>query len=86
MVLPDLLPETSARLRRDQPDEVTMHKIELSNEEAEILGQVLNNSLATLELEIQHTDHAEFRRLLKQRRTVLQELLSKVPHVTELAA
>jgi hypothetical protein len=54
-----------------------MCQIELANEEQEILGQVLQNALAMLELEIHHTDHKEFKELLKHRRQVLQNLLQR---------
>ncbi len=60
--------------------------VELSSEESEVLNQVLRNSLATLELEIQHTDHQEFRTLLKQRRETLRALLAKVPQPMSAAA
>ncbi len=56
-----------------------MSHIELSDEELEILSQILQNSLATLELEIGHTDHQEFKTLLKRRREILRGLLAKVP-------
>lgn len=55
-----------------------MYHVELSHEEMEILSQVLQNSLATLELEIQHTDHQEYRHLLKQRRETLRTLIARV--------
>jgi hypothetical protein len=56
-----------------------MVQIQLSLDDAEVLRQVVQNSLATLELEIQHTDHAEFKTLLKERRSVLKRLLSELP-------
>jgi hypothetical protein len=55
-----------------------MMKMELTNEEQEALRQVLQNSVATLELEIQHTDHQEFKGLLRQRRELLKKLLGRV--------
>ncbi len=63
-----------------------MSYVELSSEEREILNQVLQNSLAALELEIQHTDRQEFRNLLKQRRETLRALLAKVPQPMAAAA
>ncbi len=56
-----------------------MIEIELTDEDQEILGQVLQNAVAILELEILHTDHAEFRDLLKHRRSVLSRLLTRLP-------
>jgi RIO-like serine/threonine protein kinase len=56
-----------------------MIEIKLSDEDQEILAQVLRNALAILELEIHHTDHAEFKILLKHRRSVLSQLLARLP-------
>lgn len=63
-----------------------MTRIELSSEEQEILGQILQNALDTLELEIGHSDHQEFKTLLKRRREVLRGLLGKVTQTAEAAA
>ena len=63
-----------------------MYHLELSQEEMEILGQVLRNSLATLELEIQHTDHQEFKHLLKHRREALQTMVGKLRQPMAVAA
>ncbi len=56
-----------------------MMTLELTDEEREALRQVLQNSLATLELEIRHTDHAEFKALLKRRRNQLEGLADRLP-------
>ena len=56
-----------------------MCQIELSDVEHELLGQVLQHALATLEIEILHTDHKEFKELLRHRRQVLKDLVAKVP-------
>lgn len=63
-----------------------MNHLELTPEEAEVLNQVLERSLAALELEIQHTDHKEFRDLLKQRRATLRTLISKASQPLAAAA
>ena len=63
-----------------------MTKMELTVEEQEMLEQVLENSLATLELEILHTDHQEFKETLKRRRAVLRGLLAKMQQPIALAA
>jgi len=55
-----------------------MYHIELSQTEMEILSQVVQNSLATLELEIHHTDHQEFKNLLKHCRETLRTLADKL--------
>jgi len=63
-----------------------MFHVELSYEEREILNQILQNSLATLDLEIHHTDHQEFKNLLKHRRETVRALLAKLPQVMAAAA
>ena len=64
---------------------VLFNQVELSNEEQEILSQVLQRALAALELEILHTDHAEFRGLLKHRRDVLRQLSTRLPQLESAA-
>jgi hypothetical protein len=54
-----------------------MSKIELTDEERDTLSQVLKVTLAALEIEIQHTDHREYKELLKHRRDVLKKVLFK---------
>jgi hypothetical protein len=51
-----------------------MAELVMTPEEEGVLEQVLRRCLSDLELEILHTDHAEFRRLLQGRRQVLQGL------------
>ena len=63
-----------------------MHHVTLTHEEREILSQVLQNSLATLQLEIRHTDHLEFRNLLKHRRDAIQSLIAKTQQPMAAAA
>ena len=55
-----------------------MNALELKAEESDVLHQVLEHSLATLELEIRHTDHNEFKTFLKKRRDLLQALIAKL--------
>ncbi len=63
-----------------------MYRVELSQAEMEILSQVLQSTLVTLELEIQHTDHQEFKNLLKQRRETLRALTGKLrPQLSAVA-
>ncbi len=52
--------------------------IELTTAEQEILNQILQSTLATLEIEIRHAHHLEFKEFLKERRQVLQQLREKV--------
>jgi hypothetical protein len=46
----------------------------------------VQNSLATLELEIQHTDHQEFKNLLKLRRETVRTLVAKLRQPMAAAA
>ncbi|MGN6554731.1 MAG: hypothetical protein ACTHLW_13565 [Verrucomicrobiota bacterium] len=55
-----------------------MSHIEISNEEQELLTDVLDNDLLQLEVEIERTDSHDFKEGLKHRRDVLKGLLNKV--------
>jgi hypothetical protein len=55
-----------------------MTELILNPEEAELLEQVLGRCVSDLEMEIAHTDHAEFRKLLKQRRSVLSTIHARL--------
>jgi D-ribose pyranose/furanose isomerase RbsD len=63
-----------------------MFNAEITEPEIEILRQLLEHSLVTLELEIRHTDHQEFKSLLKQRRQTVRALLAKLPQPMTMAA
>jgi hypothetical protein len=63
-----------------------MIQIELLPEEGEVLTQIVQNALATLELEIGHTDHQEFKALLKRRREILRGLIVRLPQPAAAAA
>lgn len=55
-----------------------MSQIALTEEERETLNHMLKVDLGALDVEIQHTDHRDFKELLKHRREVLKGLLSKM--------
>ncbi len=55
-----------------------MNIIELTNAEQDVLKQILQSSLTTLEVEISHSDHIEFRQQLKKRLDILEGLIRKV--------
>ncbi|HOY59879.1 MAG TPA: hypothetical protein PK640_17315 [Verrucomicrobiota bacterium] len=55
-----------------------MEHLELSSTERELLSQVLKKYLAALEIEIVHTDHSEFRALLKERRVLLSRIAARL--------
>jgi hypothetical protein len=63
-----------------------MNAIELSPEEAEALGQLLQDALASLDLEIIQPDHNEFREALVHRRDILRELMARLQQSTHAAA
>ena len=52
-----------------------MIRIELSNEEQELLQAALSGYAADLHSEIVHTDRREFKEVLKHRRDVIEHLL-----------
>ena len=64
-----------------------MISVELTPEERDLLAEVLRSYLASLEVEIGHTDHRDFKVLLKHRRALLTGLLQKVQGIpqTEIA-
>jgi hypothetical protein len=59
--------------------------MELTPEEAETLQQVLRSYLATLELEITHTDHSEFKAMLKRRRDLISRMVERLALPTTAA-
>jgi hypothetical protein len=62
-----------------------MEVLELNETERELLAQVLKNRLAALEVEITHTDHSEFRTLLKERRNLLNGIAERLGEPTPVA-
>ncbi len=57
---------------------VLMSHLELSIAEQELLTELLDTSLANLEVEIDRTDRHEYRDALKRRRALMKVLLDKV--------
>lgn len=55
-----------------------MVRIDLEPEEREILATVLESYLSDLRMEISHTDSADYREMLKQRKLVVQKALDAV--------
>lgn len=52
-----------------------MVHLELTPDEAETLGMVLDSYLSDLRMEIADTDRLEFREMLKERKAVLNKVL-----------
>ena len=55
-----------------------MKTLHLESEEQRLLRQILDRCLADLDHEIRHTDHAEFKQMLRHKRHVLGEILDKL--------
>ena len=55
-------------------------RIELPTEEQLLLAQVLERRIRDLEIEILHTDFAEFKARLKERLALLRRLQARVTH------
>jgi hypothetical protein len=63
-----------------------MMHIEITAEEQLLLVQVLERRIRDLEIEILHTDKAEFKTMLKERLTHLRALLGRFTHPVAMAA
>lgn len=63
-----------------------MMHIEITAEEQVLLSQVLERRIRDLEVEILHTDKAEFKAMLKQRLASLKSLLDRLAQPVAIAA
>ena len=63
-----------------------MMHIELTGEEQLLLAQVLERRIRYLEIEVLHTDKAEFKAMLKVRLAELRNLLGRLTHPVAVAA
>lgn len=54
-----------------------MNRLNLTAQETELVQGILKGYLVTLDVEIDHADHKEFKRMLKDRRYVVNELLER---------
>lgn len=63
-----------------------MCQLELTSEEQRLLTQTLERRVRDLELEILHTDRAEFKRVLKTQQAGLQQLLNRLNRPSAIAA
>ena len=57
-----------------------MQAIEFSDEEAEVLREILRHGLSGIDIEVFRTDSRDFKEKLKHRRQVLEQLLEKMSH------
>jgi hypothetical protein len=53
-------------------------QLNLSSIEATVLREVLTTHLAALRVEIGHTDHREFREMLRRRDEVLERIVAQL--------
>ena len=54
-----------------------MQNLQLSQDEAETLREVLHQMVADMDLEVLRTDTRDYKAMLKQRRALLQDILQK---------
>lgn len=54
-----------------------MNRLEMTVEETNLMRGILRGYLATLEVEIGHTDRTAFKRMLKERRSMVNLLLER---------
>jgi hypothetical protein len=62
-----------------------MKPLDLSPQEQELLVQVLERCLGDLDHEIRHTDHGEFKRILRRRQAAIAVIIQKLPAILEHA-
>lgn len=62
-----------------------MVRVELSEDEAVLVREVLEAKAQSLLVEIRHTAHREFRQLLKARSAELDRIIQKIAPVAERA-
>jgi hypothetical protein len=54
-----------------------MNRLNLTGQETELMQGILKGYLVTLDVEIDHADHKDFKRMLKERRYVVNDLLER---------
>ena len=57
-------------------------RIDLSDDEATFLREIVEWRLRALPLEIAHTDHAPYREQLRDESTALERVLDRIVHAT----
>ncbi|HEY6896597.1 MAG TPA: hypothetical protein VI279_04995 [Rhodocyclaceae bacterium] len=61
-----------------------MSHIEFTEQEREILEDVLRSALSDLKTEVSHTDRRDYRAALKQQEQIVRQILDKVGCETEV--
>lgn len=54
-----------------------MNRLDMTLQETELVQGILKGYLVTLDVEIDHADHKDFKRMLKERRYVVNDLLER---------
>ncbi len=54
-----------------------MYRLDMTTEEAQLMQGMLRNYLATLDTEIDHADHRDFKKMLLERRGKVASLLER---------
>lgn len=54
-----------------------MYRLDMTTEEAQLMQSMLRSYLATLDMEIDHTDHRDFKKMLLERRGKVASLLER---------
>ena len=60
-------------------------ELHLSEAERELVDTILKERHIILQREIEHTDHCEFRRMLQQRETMLEDVIERLDAVEAAA-
>jgi len=55
-----------------------MRSLELRDDQADMLSEVLESYLSDLRMEISHTDSLDYRRILRARKDFLTDLLARL--------
>ena len=55
-----------------------MQRLELTQEELDVLREVLTHCTSEIDVEVFRTDTRDFKEMLKHRREILEHILSKV--------
>lgn len=63
-----------------------MFELRLTEQERQVLEEIVQSALATLEVEIHHAHLREFKDFLRHRREIVQQLSNKLPQAVATAA
>ncbi|HYG35864.1 MAG TPA: hypothetical protein VEC99_13820 [Clostridia bacterium] len=58
-----------------------MQTLKLTNEEVEVLREILQHSMSEMDIEIFRTDTHDFKVMLQRRREIIDGILERIAHV-----